>query len=166
MTTEAIIQYVSLKSISCENVIVDFVNCYSQLEQSCKDRLKECKIASKLFELMIVEISWSRVASWILKISGRISALSGEDAKLAYLYFWGVSNISKSSQDLKRVPHVYFPSNFIGLCKKKLPNQSHHNQFRKPLITWHHNGILNRSLPYCTFVWLHHSASTTACGTF
>ena len=67
---------------------------------------------------MIVEISWSRVASWILKISGRISALSGEDAKLAYLYFWGVSNISKSSQDLKRVPHVYFPSNFIGLCKK------------------------------------------------
>ena len=120
MTTEAIIQYISLKSITCENVIVDFVNCYSQLEQSCKDRLKECKIASKLFELMIVEISWSRVASWILKISGRISALSGEDAKLAYLYFWGVSNISKSSQDLKRVPHVYFPSNFIGLCKKKI----------------------------------------------
>ena len=68
---------------------------------------------------MIVEISWSRVASWILKISGRISALSGKDAKLAYLYFWGAFNISKSSQDLKIVPQLYFASNFIGFCKKK-----------------------------------------------
>ena len=68
---------------------------------------------------MIVEISWSRVASWILKISGRISALSGKDAKLAYLYFWGAFNISKSSQDLKIVPQLYFASNFMGFCKKK-----------------------------------------------
>ena len=79
---------------------------------------KRSKIASKLFDLMIVEISWSRVASWILKISGRISALSGKDAKLAYLYFWGAFNISKSSQDLKIVPQLYFASNFIGFCKK------------------------------------------------
>ena len=102
------------------SLLILWVDLYSQLEQPCRDRLKECKIASKLFELMIVEISWSRVASWILKISGRISALSGKDAKLAYLYFWGAFNISKSSQDLKIVQQLYFASNFIGFCKKEI----------------------------------------------